>query len=351
MAFFFARRTMFSIIAPELKSLKYRISLSPDGVRDLQEPVLVGSARTSARSVVSIIRKQACCASPPSAASSSGWIGTAGSRYFAMMSLAPCGVRALDLDLHVQPARAAGWPGRSCPRGSRRRSRSRSSGSRRRRSRTSSCGTIVFSTSRGDAACPRVRNSESISSKNTMTGKPSALRSLARWKISADLALGLADVLVQQLGALDVQEVGLRASLAPVRSATCWASELATAFAMSVLPQPGGPYSRTPFGGLSWCSCEQLRVQERQLDRVADVLDLAARGRRCPRSVMSGISSRTSSSTSSFGELLERVAGRGSSSTGRRRGRRAAQRDGERAPRAPRRRGRRRSCGRRRAAP
>ncbi len=29
MACFFARRTMFSIIAPELKSLKYRISLSP----------------------------------------------------------------------------------------------------------------------------------------------------------------------------------------------------------------------------------------------------------------------------------------------------------------------------------
>ena len=29
MAIFFARATMFSIIAPELKSLKYRISLSP----------------------------------------------------------------------------------------------------------------------------------------------------------------------------------------------------------------------------------------------------------------------------------------------------------------------------------
>ena len=28
-ASFFARRTMFSIMAPELKSLKYRISLSP----------------------------------------------------------------------------------------------------------------------------------------------------------------------------------------------------------------------------------------------------------------------------------------------------------------------------------
>ena len=31
---------------------------------------------------------------------------------------------------------------------------------------------------------PRVRKIESISSKNTMTGRPSSLRSFARWKIS-----------------------------------------------------------------------------------------------------------------------------------------------------------------------
>ncbi len=31
---------------------------------------------------------------------------------------------------------------------------------------------------------PRVRKIESISSKNTITGRPSSLRSLARWKIS-----------------------------------------------------------------------------------------------------------------------------------------------------------------------
>ena len=54
---------------------------------------------------------------------------------------------------------------------------------------------------------PRVRNIESISSKKTMTGQPSSLFSRARWNTEADLALGLADVLVEQLGALDVEEV------------------------------------------------------------------------------------------------------------------------------------------------
>jgi len=34
----------------------------------------------------------------------------------------------------------------------------------------------------------------------------------------------------------------------PVFSATFLAKELATAFAMSVLPQPGGPYKRIPLG-------------------------------------------------------------------------------------------------------
>ena len=56
----------------------------------------------------------------------------------------------------------------------------------------------------------------------------------------ADLALGLADVLVQELGALDVEEVAL-ASPSPATSATFLASELATALAMRVFPHPGGP--------------------------------------------------------------------------------------------------------------
>jgi hypothetical protein len=48
-----------------------------------------------------------------------------------------------------------------------------------------------------------------------------------------------------------------RAVVLPVFSATFLASELATAFAMSVLPQPGGPYSRMPFGGCSSCSLKR----------------------------------------------------------------------------------------------
>ena len=47
----------------------------------------------------------------------------------------------------------------------------------------SSCGTIVDSTSE-EIPVPRVRNSESISSKKTMTGTPSSDFSLARWKIT-----------------------------------------------------------------------------------------------------------------------------------------------------------------------
>ena len=47
----------------------------------------------------------------------------------------------------------------------------------------SSCGTIVVSTSL-ETPEPRVRNSESISSKNTTTGVPSDAFSRARWKIS-----------------------------------------------------------------------------------------------------------------------------------------------------------------------
>ena len=47
----------------------------------------------------------------------------------------------------------------------------------------SSCGTIVVSTSELTPD-PRVRNSESISSKNTTTGVPSEAFSRARWKIS-----------------------------------------------------------------------------------------------------------------------------------------------------------------------
>ena len=78
-----------------------------------------------------------------------------------------------------------------------------------------------------------VRNNESISSKNTMTGTPSS-RLLARTlEDQADLALGLAHVLVEELGALDVEEVRPRRCRPSSRATRC-ASELATALAISV---------------------------------------------------------------------------------------------------------------------
>jgi hypothetical protein len=54
--------------------------------------------------------------------------------------------------------------------------------------------------------------------------------------------LGLTDELVEQLRALDVRKNDLASwLLSPRASATFLASEFATALAMSVLPQPGGP--------------------------------------------------------------------------------------------------------------
>ena len=59
-------------------------------------------------------------------------------------------------------------------------------------------------------------------------------------KDQPDLALSLAHVLVEQLGALDVEEIGAGVAAAgSLRHAR--ARLLATALAISVLPQPGGP--------------------------------------------------------------------------------------------------------------
>ena len=103
----------------------------------------------------------------------------------------------------------------------------------------SSCGTIVVSTSE-ETPEPRVRNRLSISSKNTTTGVPSRGLLAGPLEDQPDVPLGLADVLVEQLGALDVEEERLADRLAR-HSRRPSASEAATALAISVLPQPGGP--------------------------------------------------------------------------------------------------------------
>ncbi len=102
----------------------------------------------------------------------------------------------------------------------------------------SSCGTMVFSTSE-ETPEPRVRNSESISSKNTMTGVPSLAFSRARWKTSRMCRSVSPTYLFSSSGPLMLRK-NERPSW-PVFSATFLASELATALAMRVLPQPGGP--------------------------------------------------------------------------------------------------------------
>ena len=59
-----------------------------------------------------------------------------------------------------------------------------------------------------------------------------------------------------------------------VRSATRLASELATALAMSVLPQPGRAVQQDALRRLQLVLAEEVAVQVRQLDRVLDHLDL-----------------------------------------------------------------------------
>ena len=103
----------------------------------------------------------------------------------------------------------------------------------------SSCGTIVFSTSL-DTPLPRVRKSESISSKKTMTGIPSEAFSRARWKTSRMWRSVSPTYLLSSSGPLMLRKKE-RPSSRPVRSATFFASEFATALAISVLPHPGGP--------------------------------------------------------------------------------------------------------------
>src|SRR2546427_514254 len=109
------------------------------------------------------------------------------------------------------------------------------------------CGTIVDSTSE-EMPVPRVRNRASISSKNTMTGLPSAARSLAFLNTSRTCRSDSPTYLFNNSGPLTCRKK-LRTSL-PLRWPSFFAIELATALAINVFPQPGGPYSRTPFGGL-----------------------------------------------------------------------------------------------------
>ena len=104
---------------------------------------------------------------------------------------------------------------------------------------TSSCGTIVLSMSEL-MPVPRVRNIESISSKKTMTGQPSSDFSRARWKTRRIWRSVSPTYLFSSSGPLMLKKYDLAVSL-PLAAATFLARLLATALAMRVLPQPGGP--------------------------------------------------------------------------------------------------------------
>ncbi len=99
---------------------------------------------------------------------------------------------------------------------------------------------MVFSTSE-DTPEPRVRKIESISSKNTMTGVPSLAFSRARWNTSRMCRSVSPTYLFSSSGPLMLRKNERPFSESPRTRATCLASELATALAIRVLPQPGGP--------------------------------------------------------------------------------------------------------------
>ena len=98
----------------------------------------------------------------------------------------------------------------------------------------SSCGTTVDSMSEL-TPLPRVRNSESISSKKTITGRPSAACSRAVAKITRICRSVSPTYLFSSSGPLMFRK------WLPTPPPTCSASEFATALAIIVLPQPGGP--------------------------------------------------------------------------------------------------------------
>lgn len=111
----------------------------------------------------------------------------------------------------------------------------------------SSCGTIVVSTSE-ETPEPRVRNSDSISSKKMTTGKPAWAFSRARSKMTRICRSVSPTYLFSSSGPLTLRKNERSPSALRAERA------LATALASMVLPVPGGPYSMIPLGARRPCS-------------------------------------------------------------------------------------------------
>ena len=259
MASFLARRTMFSIMAPEEKSLKYMTSLSPFWYVTSRKR-LASSVRYIVSTVRSIITRTAFSGSPPpSDVDLVRRERQVGLQVAAEDLRGGVLVRPLDLDLHVEPTGTEDG-GVDQVLAVRRadhddvlqRLDAVDLGEQLRHDRRLHVGADAGAT----GAEQRVHLVEEDDDGHAL------LALLPRpLEHEADLTLGLADVLVEQLRALDVEEVDCAPPACPVTSLTFLLSELATALAMSVLPQPGGPYSRMPFGAGSLYSTNSSRCR------------------------------------------------------------------------------------------
>jgi hypothetical protein len=89
----------------------------------------------------------------------------------------------------------------------------------------------------------------------------------------ADLPFGLADVLVEQLGALDVEEVRA-VRLAPRLLGHALGERVGHRLGDERLATPRRPVEEDALGRLQLVLVEQLRVEVGQLDRVLDLVDL-----------------------------------------------------------------------------
>ena len=135
-----------------------------------------------------------------------------------------------------------------------------------------SCGTIVLSMS-DEMPVPRVRNSESISSKNTMTGTPSSDFSRARWKIRRIWRSVSPTYLLSSSGPLMLRKYERVVRVAGLLG-DALRERVRDRLRDQRLAAAGRAVEQDALRRLELVLVEQVGVQVRQLDRVLDRLDL-----------------------------------------------------------------------------
>ena len=122
---------------------------------------------------------------------------------------------------------------------------------------------------------PRVRNSDSISSKNTTTGCPWDAFSRARAKISRMCRSVSPTYLLSSSGPLTLRKkLFASAASSPARGRGRLGERVGHRLGDERLAAAGRAVQQHALGRLEPVLAEQVGVQERQLDRVADRLDL-----------------------------------------------------------------------------